>query len=387
LSSLLVVCLMKKKILDILIVEDDDIDFLAVKRHLNWSGKVEFRLTRAISAETALAAANETRFHCALVDYTISSKKNFELLRKLDGDDSVFPIIVLTGHHVGMLEETVLQEEAFDFLEKTALTQQLLQRTIFYAMENHKVMINLRLAQEDAQTRATMKRHILSLVNEQIEPALKAISQSSGDAETVKAMAEQGLSFLKVLAGYTYLHDSNLRLSLESFNGASLFESMVERLTSLAQQQGVTVTISHAGLEDVKLQGDREKLAQLVEAIASRLVASGTVGKLSLEATQEDGRLVFDMAVSPRPDEKAPVLSDILSANHFHTEQGSHDLSLLSLAAAYKLIGLMRGAMTLPSQNVCRLTIPVTISDQSDGAPVRMLFPARDLYYFPNAKA
>ncbi|GGD00653.1 fused response regulator/phosphatase [Aquisalinus flavus] len=369
-----------------MIVEDDDIDFLAVKRHLNWSGKCEFRLTRATSAEAALTAAGETGFDCALVDYTISSEKTFDLLHMFGGHGSAFPVIVLTGHKVGMLEEAAIQKGAFDFLEKTALTQQLLQRTIFYAIENHKVMTDLHLATEDARTRAMMKRHILALVNDQIEPALKAILQTSGDAEKVKAMAERGLSFLKVLAGYARLHDSDLRLSLESFDGAALFGAMIDRLTSLAQQQGVTVTISHSGLDGVSLQGDREKLGQLVEAIASRLLASGMVGKLSLEATRADGRLVFVMAVSPRPGGKAPMLADILSANHFRTDDGKHDLSLLSLAAAYKLLGLMKASMTLPSQNICQLTIPVTVSSQSGDSPVRMLFPATNLCPSPNAR-
>lgn len=378
---------MKKKILDILIVEDDDIDFLAVKRHLNWSVKAEFRLTRASSAEAALKAAQDGNFHCALVDYTISSEKSFALLKNLSAHDSVFPVIVLTSHHVGMLEDTAMLAGTFDFLEKTALTQQLLQRTIFYAIENHKVMTNLRSDLEDAQARATMKRHILSLVNEQIEPALTAISKASGDAETVKAMADEGLSFLRVLAEYIRLHDDGLRLGLESFNGASLFEAMIERLTSLAQRQAVTVTISHAGLDEISLQGDREKLGQLVEAIATRLVASGSVGKLSLEAKHTDGRLIFDMAVSARPDEPAPVLSDILSDNHLYTDQGRHDVSLLSLAVAYRLIGLMKGAMTLPSQSICRLVIPVTVSSASEDSTVRMLFPARDQYFIRDVKA
>ncbi|NHK29233.1 response regulator [Parvularcula flava] len=378
---------MNKKILDILIVENDDIDFLAIKRHLNWSGKAEFRLTRAISAEAALAAVGDVSFHCALVDYTIGSEKTFDLLQKFGGHEGDFPVVVLTGHNVGLLEDAALQKDAFDFLEKTALTQQLLQRTIFYAIENHQVMANLRVALEDAQSRATMKRHILSLVNEQIEPALTAISQASGDAEQVRAMAEQGLSFLKTLSSYTSLDEENVRLGLESFSGSSLFEAMIERLTSLARQQGVTVTISHAGLDEINLQGDREKLGQLVEAIASRLVASDSVGKLSIEAMQEDGQLVFNMTAAPRPDEKAPILCDILSANHFYSKTGRHDVSLLSLASAYKLISLMKGAITLPSQDMCRISIPVTVSGRSGERPVRLLFPAREQYYPRDAKA
>ena len=162
---------------------------------------------------------------------------------------------------------------------------------------------------------------------------------------------------------------------------------MIDGLTALARQQGVTVTVSHAGLDDIHLQGDREKLGQLVEAIAGRLVSSPAVGTVSLEATQADGRLVFDMAVSAKPDEQRPVLADILSVTHPQAAENGGDLSLLSLASAYRLIALLKGAMTLPSQGTCRLTIPVTVTAPSEGTPARMLFPARDQYYSSPVKA
>ncbi len=82
--------------LRILVVDDDDVDRMAVRRALRASG-IDADVTEAEDATTALDRVQSSRYDCALFDFRMPGSDGLELLRRLRADGIAIPVIMLTG--------------------------------------------------------------------------------------------------------------------------------------------------------------------------------------------------------------------------------------------------------------------------------------------------
>src|ERR1700684_735429 len=81
-----------------LVVDGDDLDFLAVKRLLGKTeGPFVFEAVHASSLEQGMTALTTERFDIVVVDYFLGSTCGLELVRRLGGRNAKVPMIVLTG--------------------------------------------------------------------------------------------------------------------------------------------------------------------------------------------------------------------------------------------------------------------------------------------------
>src|SRR4029079_5034691 len=82
--------------LKVLVVDDDDVDRMAVRRSLKASG-IEADVTEAWDAADALERVRAARFDCGLFDFRMPGSDGLELLRQLRAENIQMPVIMLTG--------------------------------------------------------------------------------------------------------------------------------------------------------------------------------------------------------------------------------------------------------------------------------------------------
>jgi signal transduction histidine kinase/FixJ family two-component response regulator len=114
--------------LTILVVDDDELDRLAVRRSL---GAVAFAATlhEAATAEGALAALEGGLPDCVLLDYRLPDRDGLDLLLEIRRRGLTTPVIMLTGQGDEQLVVSLMKAGASDYLSKGALTgEQLAQR-------------------------------------------------------------------------------------------------------------------------------------------------------------------------------------------------------------------------------------------------------------------
>ena len=87
---------MAEKGLKILVVDDDDVDRMAVRRALKSSGLVA-DVTEAENAERALARLSREHFDCTLLDYRMPGSDGLEVVRLARDRGILVPFIMLTG--------------------------------------------------------------------------------------------------------------------------------------------------------------------------------------------------------------------------------------------------------------------------------------------------
>ena len=134
--------------LRVLLVEDDEDDFVLTQSMLLANGRTKFDLEWEQSYTAALDAIRVASHDLYLVDYRLGEHTGLDLVRKAWGTDPPAPVILLTGQddYEVDLEATALG--VTDYLVKGTIDAPRLERTIRYAVRQHQAMVDLRRSEE-----------------------------------------------------------------------------------------------------------------------------------------------------------------------------------------------------------------------------------------------
>ncbi len=109
--------------LKILIVDDDDVDRMAVRRALK-STAVDAGIEEVASASEALEALLNGNFDCALFDYMLPDGDGLSLLRDTRTAGITIPVVMLTGQRDERLIVELLRAGASDYISKEDLSSE-----------------------------------------------------------------------------------------------------------------------------------------------------------------------------------------------------------------------------------------------------------------------
>ena len=122
----------------VLLVEDDRDDFFLAQDVLQSVPNHKYSVVWAGSYERAKLELLERTYDVALVDYRIGDRTGLEFIREAGRKFPDTPMILLTGLIDPDLDRAAEEAGAADFLEKGAITPELLDRSIRYACKNSR---------------------------------------------------------------------------------------------------------------------------------------------------------------------------------------------------------------------------------------------------------
>lgn len=182
-----------QKFISILIVDDDEDDYILTKDMFSDIKQIQFNIDWVRSYQEGIDAIIKNQHHVYLVDYLLGEKNGIDLTKEAIVLGCTAPIIILTGKGHQEIDLRAMQEGAADYLVKTEITSQLLERSIRYALNNSK---------------------IISEVNEK-EKKYRSLFEKSMDAiyiaDTEQHLLECNPSMIKLLG---YDEDELLKLNL-----------------------------------------------------------------------------------------------------------------------------------------------------------------------------
>lgn len=135
-----------KYALRVLLVEDDEDDYLCT-RDLLWDmGEERFVLDWVMKFEDAVEAMARHEHDVYLVDYRLGDHDGLELLNEASRNGA--PVILLTGLDDRAVDLLAMQAGAVDYLVKGQIDATLLDRSIRYAIERKQMEKELRCQAE-----------------------------------------------------------------------------------------------------------------------------------------------------------------------------------------------------------------------------------------------
>lgn len=132
----------------LLIVEDDLDDVYLIKEYLKSDTYIDYGYHHARNLASALELIATTPFDLILLDLGLPDAEGFESLNILIQTDSSIPVVVLTGVNDHEIGREAIQHGAEDYIPKAIASTLLLSRSINYAIERHRLLLELKARAE-----------------------------------------------------------------------------------------------------------------------------------------------------------------------------------------------------------------------------------------------
>ncbi|MCF8143627.1 MAG: response regulator [Deltaproteobacteria bacterium] len=169
--------------LRILLVEDDEDDYVIIRHILSKIEGQTFQLDWVTSCQEAIEKAVLNQHDICLVDYLLGVGNGIQLTRDFLRHGFRAPVILLTGRGSHDVDMQAMKEGAADYLEKIELSPTLLERTIRYAIERSKTLAALRESEQQLrilsskllETQENERRVIAQELHDSIGASLTAI--------------------------------------------------------------------------------------------------------------------------------------------------------------------------------------------------------------------
>jgi|SRR5262249_42491543 len=133
----------------ILLVDDDEDDYIITRDLLSEIGEMDFHLDWVGTYGTALEVINRAEHDVYLVDFGLGERNGLELLRDALARGCKAPIILLTGQGDHEIDIEAMKAGAADYLVKGQIAAPLLERSIRYAIERAQTLQALRNSEDE----------------------------------------------------------------------------------------------------------------------------------------------------------------------------------------------------------------------------------------------
>ncbi|KWT92110.1 MULTISPECIES: response regulator [unclassified Variovorax] len=283
---------------DILLVEDNPGDARLLRELLiDEVGREGFRMRDARTLAEALHRIVEQRPDMVVLDLSLPDSFGLETLFRIQSQDALLPIIVLTGNEDQALALAAVKAGAQDFLVKQDLSGRLLVKTLQYARERKHNEARLRVSEarfrslaelssdwyweQDAEHRLTYLSDGL-LEKSGVDPAAllgrRWCEVSPGDGDATWAPLRKALANTQPFQDFVFPHATDGAETLHiSISGVPVFES-----GAFAGYRGLGKDVSSRERAAAHLRGSEERFRRMLD--------TGRDGILMLDA---DGLISF----------------------------------------------------------------------------------------------
>jgi PAS domain S-box-containing protein len=156
-------------IVRILIVDDDQDDFIITSEYIRHINGANFEIDWCHRYDEALQMMLSKAYDLYFVDYRLGAKSGVDLLKEALENHCEDPIILLTGKGNYKVDIEAMQLGAVDYLIKTELTIEKMERSIRYALERTATMKALKTNERKYRSIFEKSKDVVFITNEKLD--------------------------------------------------------------------------------------------------------------------------------------------------------------------------------------------------------------------------
>ncbi|GAB4054144.1 two-component system sensor histidine kinase NtrB [Spirosoma litoris] len=213
----------KKETIRILLIEDDEDDYLLTKALVSVRENASIKLDWVDSYDRGLAAIDKGEYDVYLVDYRLGPYTGIDLIQEAFRMGCRAPMILLTGQDDLTVDQSALELGAADYLVKGRIDAQLLGRSIRYALRQASVLAEV--AQKENKYRSLFERSIdaIFVANDELR-----FQDANSSVEQLLGYSRDELRYLNPARLFADLnHLRNLRFNVREHGQIKDFETML----------------------------------------------------------------------------------------------------------------------------------------------------------------
>jgi PAS domain S-box-containing protein len=209
----------------ILLVDDDEDDYIITRDLLSEIGEMEFDLDWVGTYGTALEVISRGEHDVYLVDFGLGERNGLDLLRDALSRGCKAPIILLTGQGDHEIDIEAMKAGAADYLVKGQIAAPLLERSIRYAIERAQTLQQLRNS-EDEYRRLFNSHPVPMWVYDTVTYRFLAVNDAA-------------------IRNYGYTSDEFLSMTIRDIWPPEDIQEFVDEISVGIPEHGVTLTKRH----------------------------------------------------------------------------------------------------------------------------------------------
>ena len=155
------------KNISLLVVDDDEDDFILLKSYLEDLKNYKFSFQWTPAYSEALELMKQNKHDVVVIDYLMGSHTGLELLKAAMEGGCRMPVIVLTGKGNHKIDLEAMELGAADFLVKSEINGEKLERSIRYAIERAENMRALAESEEKYRNIFESSRDMIYITDEE----------------------------------------------------------------------------------------------------------------------------------------------------------------------------------------------------------------------------
>jgi signal transduction histidine kinase len=308
----------------VLVVDDDEVDRLAVKRLLR-RVRPGVVVDECTDRDAALEAIRTGTFDCVLLDYNIPGTDGLQITEAVRAGGNTVPIIALTGRGDEDLAVALMKAGASDYLNKNTLTGERLDRSLRYALDLHKaqqeraqLLEREQRALQEAQAANRAKDEFLATLSHELRTPLNAILgwsrllaagtlDEDGSRRAIEIIGRNTrlqAQLIDDLLDISRIITGKLRLDLRMTPLAAVIEAALESVRPAADARRIRIDADLTSAEPVLC--DPARMQQVVwNLLANAIKFTPDDGQVTIGITRQAGGVtihVTDTGVGIAPE-------------------------------------------------------------------------------------
>jgi PAS domain S-box-containing protein len=157
---------MEKRKINLLLVDDDEDDYLLTREYLDDIPDKEFEITWAATFEKGVEEIKKNNHDILIFDFLLGGRNGIDLLIIAKQIGCEAPVILLTGRGDLKTDMDAMRFGAADYLVKSELDPEKIDRSIRYAMERTAVSRALKISEEKYRSIFEKSRDMIYITDE-----------------------------------------------------------------------------------------------------------------------------------------------------------------------------------------------------------------------------
>ena len=258
----------------ILMVDDDRVDRLAIRRAIEQSGLVA-TVEEAQDGKEALEKVAKHRFDCLLLDHDLPGMSGTDLTRQLRARDNLTPVVLVTGAQNEELLQAAVEAGVTDFFPKGDLSPRRLALRIRFAIRIGRAEAESARSLAAANQAARARDDVLAVVSHDLRGPLHAISlacealreEVSGTAGrylgAIERASQRAERLISDLLEASAIENGALTLARGTIDAASLVKQAAADHELLVKETGSEIK-TVVPEETTLVSADRDRVLQVL---------------------------------------------------------------------------------------------------------------------------
>ena len=298
-----------EEILKILIVDDDEVDRMALRRLLKAAG-IKIEAVEAHDCAMAISEVKANQFDCAFIDYRLPDMDGLGLVQHLRGNNIKIPLIILTGQGDEQIAVELMKAGASDYIAKSRLSPESLAQVLRSAVRLHRAQMQAELAEQQKEHLARQREDFVSRLTHDLRTPLVAADRmlnlfqegafgdlSSEMQDVLVTMVRSNKNLLQMVNNIleVYRHDAGRKtMSFEPCQLRELIEEIVQELSPLAHDRGLELRMEFDDQAQGKVMGDCLEVRRLLINLVGNAIKFTDEGCVTIRLKEVDKPLTQD---------------------------------------------------------------------------------------------